>query len=469
MPDPRLIPAVPESTVPRYQITWKWQLLLAFIGGFALCVRIYYVTHVVVFQPANLPKAHGDSVEYYNYARNLVQHAIFSKDPPSAASPVRDSFRDPGYPTFLAAWMKFFPQWNKWYAAVLISQATLSALTVVLWLQLGRRYLSLSWLAFAGVIMALWPHSVSMSSNIMSETLYGFFVAFALVVFDIARVRNSGSWAVFSGVLFSLASLTNSVFLPFAMTLTLYVVLKRQMYFRIALIFMASTIAMLLPWNIRNVTLHTSRQSSSDRALMNFVQGSWPQYHSAVKASEILKDPRASGVIDQINNEIYTIENDRSAGLSMMAKRIALDLTGYFTWYLRKPQSLWDWSLRMGAGDIYFNVTYHSPFDSSGPWKIVAALCHASNGLFMLLALAGCVLALSAKPSVPGFEATSLLLLFVTIVHSALQAEPRYSIPYRGGEILLSVFALNWIMRNVSNQRHHQFGLHRCADTASCA
>jgi hypothetical protein len=35
--------------------------------------------------------------------------------------------------------------------------------------------------------------------------------------------------------------------------------------------------------------------------------------------------------------------------------------------------------------------------------------------------------------------------LYLTAVHVALQAEPRYSVPYRPEEIMLAVAALAWI------------------------
>lgn len=448
---PRMLPRFLEHS------PWKWWLLMAFIGSFALGIRLYYVTHAVVFQPANLPNAHGDAVEYYNYARNLFKYGIFSRDPLGALPPVSDSFRDPGYPVFLAAWMMVFPQWDSWYAAVLFAQAALGAWTVLLWLQIGRRCMPPGWLAAAGMIMAIWPHSVAMSSDIMSETLYGFLVALALAVFGIAERRNSVAWGVISGFCFCLAALTNAVLIPFAVLITLYKLSRHQMRIRVATAVIASTLAILSPWIIRNAILHSDRQSSSDRIQMNFVQGSWPLYHSAVKASQILKDPRATTVANQINNEIYAIEANHLAGLSMMHQRIARDPGSYLLWYLQKPALLWDWSLRIGAGDIYFHVTYHSPFDVSPAWEAAAAVCHACNGLMMLFALTGCLLALSTKLSPNDLAASALVLLSVTTIYTVLQAEPRYSIPYRGAEIILAVFGLNlivrkmWEIRNRSN------------------
>src|SRR5574337_1084041 len=120
---------------------WQWWLLLLLVGLFALGIRYYYVTHAQVFQPVNQPNVRGDAVEYYRYAFNLSAHGVFSKAPAGTTPLVGDSFRDPGYPLFLAGWMKVFGQWDSWYAAVLLSQALLGALTVMLMLALARGWI----------------------------------------------------------------------------------------------------------------------------------------------------------------------------------------------------------------------------------------------------------------------------------------------------------------------------------------
>ena len=104
--------------------SWQWRFLVLFIGLFAFGFRYYYVIHAEVFQPVYQPNVRADAVEYYAYARNLTQHGVFSKALPGTFPLTRDSYRDPGYPFFLAGWMKVFTQWDNWYAAVLLSQAT---------------------------------------------------------------------------------------------------------------------------------------------------------------------------------------------------------------------------------------------------------------------------------------------------------------------------------------------------------
>jgi len=111
---------------------WQWPLLLFLLWGFAFGIRYHYVVNAQVFQPANMINARADAVDYYDYALNLSRYVTFSKARPGEEPPSSDSFRDPGYPVFLAVWMRIYDQWDTWYAAVLLSQALLSSLTVVL-------------------------------------------------------------------------------------------------------------------------------------------------------------------------------------------------------------------------------------------------------------------------------------------------------------------------------------------------
>lgn len=445
---------------------WQWWLLLILVGGFALGFRLYYVTHVVMFQPANLPGAQGNAVQYYNYARNLVQHGVFSADPMGTQHPIGDSFRDPGYPVFLAMWMEIFPHWDSWYAAVIFSQAVLGAVTVVLWLCVGRRWMPIGWLAAAGMLMAIWPHSVAMSSHLLSETLYGFLVALALFVFRMGLEQPTVRWAMASGLCFSLAALTNGVLLPFATIVAAYMLTRRQLSVKIALILIATTICLATPWIIRNSMQRADQPSSTDRALMNLVEGSWPLYHSADMASTIQHEPHAMLVMGQINHEIAVIDANRLAGLSAILHRVARAPGYYLRWYVEKPALLWGWNIRIGVGDIYVYVTYHSPFDVNPFWRAVAALCHAFNRLLMVLALTACLLSIVQKRWAADRAGVALLLLFVTAVHSVLQSEPRYSIPYRGAEILFGVFAVYWLFIWVSNLRKRNKRYEHAATTS---
>ncbi|WP_460875311.1 ArnT family glycosyltransferase [Rhodanobacter koreensis] len=420
--------------------SWQWRFLILFIGLLALGFRYYYVTHAEVFQPVNQPNVRADAVEYYAYARNLVRHGVFSKAPEGVAPLVGDSYRDPGYPVFLAGWMKLFSQWDSWYAAVLLAQAVLGALTVVFMLCLGRRWMPMRWLAVAGVLMTVWPHSVAMCSYLLSETLFGFLLALGLLLLGMALERRSVGWAAASGIALSLAALTNAILLPLAFLLAVYLCVRRQMSISMSAGLIIAALLMIAPWAIRNSLLPANDATSSGRALTNLVQGSWPGYHGAYQAA-MKHDPDGIIVMAAIDREIATIEPHPLAGLDLIGRRVAEDPGHYIRWYLSKPALLWEWDIRMGQGDVYVYPTRNSPFKVSPIYRAVGAISHSLNPWLFALAMIGGVLALMPRHKIqPSIAATALTLALVTVVYSVLQAEPRYAIPFRGAEIMLAVF-----------------------------
>ena len=426
-----------------HRTRWKWPLLLFFLWVFAFGVRYHYVVHAQVFQPANLINARADAVDYYDYAFNLSRYATFSRAKPDALPPSSDSFRDPGYPVFLAAWMKIYGQWDSWYAAVLLSQALLSSLTVVLIVALARHWMPRTWLAVAGLLISIWPHSVAMSSYLLSETLFGFLAALGLFLLRISLDRRSAMWAAISGIGFSLAALTNAILIPFAPMLAVYLVVRKRGSGTLCAALAIAAIAVTGPWMLRNslIPVSVGQTSSSGRALINLVQGSWPSYHLSYQAA-MKNKPVGIGITAAIDREITTFQSDPWAGLVLIEHRMASQPEAYVWWYLRKPALLWDWDIRIGQGDIYVYPTKYSPFKTDPLFRAVAALCRTLNAWLFVLALAGMLLALLPKAETSqGRAAGALMFLFVTIVYSVLQAEPRYSIPFRGLEIMLATYA----------------------------
>lgn len=419
-----------------------WWLALAMIGLCALLIRSYYLSHAVVDHPIR-----GDATQYYAYAWNLAHHGIFSMALPGSATISPDSFRDPGYPVFLAFWMSVSQDTASWYWRVLMSQGLLGALTVVLLVHAARGWLSDRWLVATGLLMAVWPHGVTINSYLLSETLYGFLCALAFGLLAAALRRTSAGWIAAAGGIFSLAALTNAVMLPFAPLLAVYLAIRRKAPRRLVLVLASS--ALLLPacWSVRNMQLPPSA-SSNGRALTNLVQGSWPNYHSSFRAM-IHGDPEGERVYRAIQHEADIAVANPSEGMARIEARIATAPFHYLGWYLSKPALLWDWSIRIGIGDIYVYATDSSPFLQNPVPRALASFCRGINPLVMLLALIGC-LGLLLRPNTrksPMGEAAALLLVYVTLVHSVLQAEPRYAIPYRGFEILVASAGLYQTIR----------------------
>jgi hypothetical protein len=419
---------------------WRQWIFFIAIGAVSFALRFYYVTHAQVLQPVNQANVRGDAVEYYRYASNLVNHQTFSISPEVEKPLVRDSYRDPGYPLFMAAWMRAFPDWNVWYAAMLLSQSVLGSLTVLLLLGTGSSWMPAPWLAAAGILMSVWPHSVVITSVLLTETLVGFLSAAGLFILRLAIDRDSRGWAAISGAFLSLAGLTNAVMLPAAGLLAVYLAARGKMRYSAAACLIASALALSLPWIIRNVSLPSGNSTSTNRAMTNLVQGSWPIFQSSYRAA-MQGNPNAKIALTDISNEATFANKEPVEALQRVSRRIADHPGFYLKWYLSKPALLWSWDIQIGQGDIYIYPTRNSPFKTSIFFRVIAAVCHSLNWIIFFLMVLGCLRAFLPKQGESLETASvSLTLLFVTSVYSLLQAEPRYSAPFRGMEIMLATF-----------------------------
>lgn len=432
----------------------RWTLGVTAVGVLAFLLRWYFVATAMVVHPVR-----GDAVQYFSYAWNLLHHGVFSSASPGAATVLPDSFRDPGYPALLAAWFAIGGNSNAWYAGILMTQALLGALTVVLVMLIGRRWLTPGWAIAAGVVAALWPHSVAITGYLLTETLFGFLCALALWLFCAAWDKRSHGWMALAGIAFGAASLTNAVLTPFFLLLSLLLFFRTRDSRRLVAVLLVT--AFLLPglWNLRSLALPTPA-SAQNRALINLVQGSWPAYHDAYRAA-VSGDPRGQAIMTAIQNDQDRMTQSPAAGLHALAARIAASPLRYASWYLlRKPVVLWGWNIRMGQGDIYVYPTVNSPFDKNAVWRVVAALCYGLNHLLAVAALIGALLLMrraapadeiSHKNSSAGPVrlAVALMLFYVTAVYALFQSEPRYSIPFRGFEILAAITALAFLSKHL--------------------
>jgi len=444
-----------RETTSGTSLDWSsrhWAITVLVISLLALGLRLYFVTTAVVDHPIR-----GDAVQYVMAAWNLLHHHVFSIAPPGSPVVHGDSYRDPGFPVLLALALSIFGETGPWYPTVLVTQALLGASTVTLLMVAARRWMPDVWVASAGLLMAVWPHSVTISDYLLTETLFGFLCALALFFLSTAADKQSNTRIAVSGICFGLASLTNMVLLPFAPLLSVAMLLMRRMSLKTAAILALSGLALPLMWQARNAQLTSTGTGASDRALLNLVQGSWPEYHSSWR-TDILNPPAGNHVQQSIAGEYHALQDNLSEGLSMMYHRMALAPFRYLSWYASKPWDLWGWSIQVGIGDIYVYPTLNSPFVFNPPLRALVAICEALNPVLAFLACGGCIFSLRNKPRTPIIAAAiSLMALYVTLVYSTLQAEPRYAIPFRGLEILLAGYGLwliiEWIKARSESQR----------------
>ena len=423
----------------------RFGLMLGLLALLAFAVREHFVLATIVDVPIR-----GDIREYVAYAWNLVEYGVFGGAMPPNL-PVPDDYRAPGYPWLIALGMRLWPQnpdWvelGAWYPFVVQVQVALGTATAVLVALLARHWLSATWSIAAGLLLALWPHHVAATNALLSEVVFGFLLVAALYAFARAcATRKSGWWAA-AGALFGYAYLVNPLVVFFPPCLA--VLAWWHGFRKPAVLLLALFLMPVIGMGLRNATIDGGQDRGSGyRAALNFVQGSWPDYHpAAVRVRS--GDPRAVAVINEINAETTELRKDTGVGLQRIAERMVVDPAGYARWYAGKPWLLWGWSIRLGAGGIYFHDVRNSPFERNLVLRAIATTYRAVNPLLTTITLAcGLVLLATAlrRPARLPAIATGSLAIYLTLVHVVLQAEPRYSTAYRGLEAVLVATALAW-------------------------
>jgi hypothetical protein len=424
-------PVVIDPMGVRRTLPLSFVAAIAFVALVAWILRAWFVVATQVEAPIR-----GDVREYVAYAWNMVHHGVFSRLDPGTLAPPPDAYRGPGYPAFLALALASFPDHDRWYWVALHAQALLGALTCVLTTLTARLWLGPRAALLAGSLLALWPHHIAASGALLSEVVLG--ALLSLAIWLVCRIAARGGVvgavpAGMAGLAFALAALVNLVMLPLALLAAAW--LAWRLRSRNAVWIALLPILLVAAWQVRNQIVVAADEPARNRALVNLVQGSWPLYHAA--SNDRQREPMAASVMQAIEDEERLISADPVAGLASIMDRIAHDPPAFASWYLlEKPYLLWDWSIRIGAGDVYFHRVQQSPLESSPvlhpvkrgfevatPWLFAIGLAFVG-----LVALGpGRRPARFALPS----EFIAIALLCLTAIHVVLQAEPRYSIPYR--------------------------------------
>ena len=193
------------------------------------------------------------------------------------------AYYPPGYPMFLAALMwgiGLLPGDVSPYGIALWANVALSIATIPLVFALGRRLGSPVVGLAAAAAFAFWPNLVFHSGVLLTETLFLFLLAVLfLVAFAAPEVaRSPGRWRLVSvGLLLGIAGLVRPVSLVIA---PLFILLwwssgvKRAVQY--TAIVGVATVAVIVPWTVRNIVQMDSPVLISANFGDNFCVGNNP-------------------------------------------------------------------------------------------------------------------------------------------------------------------------------------------------
>ena len=401
----------------------KFFLCAAGITLIALLIRVHYVLTVEIVNPLG-----GDAREYVAYAQNLLR-GYFG----IGATP--DAYRSPGYPTLIAAAMSLG---GNWYLRLLLWQAVLGAGTVALTAYLGRRFMP-AWAALgAAGLLAVWPHHIAFTAEVLGEVSFGFSLAAALLVSVVAVDRKTPSWAIGAGLAWGLAYLVNPICaaLPLALAVIWWIPARKT-----AAVMLAPFAMVILLWGLRPA------EGGSERIWTNLVQGSYPLYHRAYVSRHAHPEP--ARIIAEIDADVARTLASPTAGIDRLATRVSENPGGFAKWYASKAFLLWDWDVRISdAFGPYVHKANASSLES-GLLGSFATAAKAINPILFWLAIAGSFAAWRAGHA---GRTVALAFLYFTAVHVVLQAEPRYSVPYRPVQFMLAAY-FTWAIADLVRSR----------------
>src|SRR5690606_8769922 len=187
----------------------------------------------------------------------------------------------------------------------------------------------------------LWPHSITITSYFLTETLAGFLSV--LWLWMLAAVGRDWRGALLAGLVAGMAGLVNAVLLPVAAIMAMLLWGTDKAGRGAAAALLIGSLLLPAAWAVRGMQIEqaaTVTSTSSGRASQNLIQGSWPEYHDSWRAC-IYGDPSACEVQKRINDEIALLHATPAAGVRQALSRMQADPLKYVRWYAAKPFLLW--------------------------------------------------------------------------------------------------------------------------------
>jgi hypothetical protein len=283
---------------------------------------------------------------------------------------------------------------------------------------------------WAAGLAAVFPGLVIYSALLQTEALYVvFFLLAILFALDLTRTPTVGK-AVGLGMAAGLACLTRAVFVPFFPLLLLAVaagqVRAGHRKFLSVAVALLVFILVLLPWGIRNYTLHGELIPVSTFAGPSLLLGNNPFSHGTTRLDDGFDEWFARKVEDRTGK---TREELTEAAWSEVSGEIAHD-------YIREHPGKWLLLLLRKA-----QVMLVYPITNSDTYPLVQMLAVCAEGFLLLAAALGLLTPVPARVPVgrAGFLSgrrrggtlawLAVVVVFFLLVHIVLHAEARYRLP----------------------------------------
>jgi 4-amino-4-deoxy-L-arabinose transferase-like glycosyltransferase len=442
-------------------------IFIILLVAMALIFRLLFADQLVP------PKAvRNDARDYLVYAYNLTNHGTYSKEY-FTKEPQPDAWRSPGYPLVVALALLIGGA-KHYYSIMIYFQIVISTLCVAMTYFLGRRLMP-NWAALSAAgLVAFCPHLISISSNLLVETLFSFMLLAGIQAYYRALERKTVSSFLINALFFGYAYLTNetSLFVPWIFALvTVYLskvqddrsTFRRNVWLVGSLLFVFCLF--LTAWMLRNSHLPPGAPRGIGRAIVTMSHGAYPGF--------VHKDPKHKYHPYREDPMQPAFGASFKNFRSIFWERFMHRPMRYICWYLlEKPYYLWSWdnlqsqkvgSHSPGRGDIYIYPVESSVYLRSTPANLTRQFMKVFHPILLVMALVGMVVA--------GVEAYSnrkslkldrspiflfIILVYYTGLYTVFAPWPRYSMPLRPELYLCAMWTASKIIAKFWPQSTHK-------------
>jgi 4-amino-4-deoxy-L-arabinose transferase-like glycosyltransferase len=414
---------------------------LIIIGVFTagLYLRFEMANKTVIYQPIR-----ADAKEYYLYAYNLAKYGVYSKQYPRQIedyTPVPDAHRTPGYSLFLLPFIKISPP-LKMVGVVVITQAIISALTILTAFVFFKSFLKGPWALGGAVLVAISPHLIAFNIYMLTESLFTFFLVLLGWSMSAVAQNKSRRHALIAGLVLGVSLLIRPTMLYFIAFLipAFFVFFQKKKAWVLAVFLIIGFGLTYGPWVLRNKLVNPKK---STLAIATIHKGMYPNliYNN---------DSRTYGFPNRFDPQ-WSQRRDISSVLGEIGRRFKNEPLKYIRWYIiGKPSMFFSWDMIVGMGDVFIYPVSTSPYhQNKGFFNFTHRGMKSIHGLLTILALVTSVfvwfpLAKTALPEKALIVArfVALVVIYFILVHIVGTPLPRYSVPLRPFMYGLSVLGV---------------------------
>jgi 4-amino-4-deoxy-L-arabinose transferase-like glycosyltransferase len=377
-----------------------------------------------------------DARAYVSYAYNLRQFGVYSRERTwESAIPARphpDAISTPGYPLFLVPFLNDRPD-LEFMARVVWVQALLGTLTALIAFMLGVRVGGTGLGLSTGLLTALTPHLATISTYVLTESLFAFLLGASLLALVwAARTRRPAHWALL-GAVFALCCLvrpTLQALVPLGIGAAVLAPGRVSRLRSPAWLAVAVWVALMLPWLAYKHSIPPS-PDQPDLLRATLYHGSFPDFSYG-------DQPPGHGMPYRHDPHADESMGSTSGLFHQVGRRMAAEPLRYVRWYLiGKPTSFLAWDNTIGGeGDAYLYRVDASPWFNRPTFAAIHAAMRGLHAPLMLTGLLGALIGLAwptwfRAPVDPiAIRLLAGVAMAAVVFHVIGAPYPRYGIPF---------------------------------------